>query len=128
MVVFDYGVVVRPVIRNDHAPPPSLASVLIRGVEKVAVEEDRIAGIELAIDAIELPLRPLHPLGVGSALGGVTFSNEGERVTLLYFKGTLSPNPVCAGSQWIHGPDGPSFESQTKLLDSRFPLYRGPML
>ena len=78
MMVFEYGVVVRPVVRNDHAPPPSLASVLIRGVEKVAVKEDSVAGFELAIDAIELPLRPLHPLGIGSALRGVAFSNGGK--------------------------------------------------
>ena len=78
MMVFEYGVVVRPVVRNDHAPPPSLASVLIRGVEKVAVKEDSVAGFELAIDAIELPLRPLHSLGIGSALRGVAFSNGGK--------------------------------------------------
>ena len=88
-MVFEYGVVVRPIIRNDHAPPPSLASVLIRGVEKVAVEEDSIAGIELAIDAIELPLRPLHPLGIGTALRSVAFSNGGKRVTAA-LKVTLS--------------------------------------
>ena len=76
--MFEYGVVVRPVVRNDHAPPPSLASVLVRGVEEVAVKEDGIAGLELTMDTLELPLRPLHPLGIGSALRGVAFSNGGK--------------------------------------------------
>ena len=42
------------------------------------MKEDSVAGFELAIDAIELPLRPLHPLGIGSALRGVAFSNGGK--------------------------------------------------
>ena len=76
--MLEYGVVVRPVIRYDHAPPPSLASVLIRGMEKITVKEDGIAGFELAIDAIEQPLRALHPLWIGSALRGVAFSSGKE--------------------------------------------------
>ena len=71
MVMLEDGVVVRPVVRNDHAPPSSLAAVLIRRVEEVAVEEDGIAGIELAKNAIEPPLRPIHPRGIGSALWSV---------------------------------------------------------
>ena len=67
------GVVVRPVVRNDHAPPSSLAAVLIRRVEEVAVKEDGIAGIELAKNAIEPPLRPIHPRRIGSALWSVAW-------------------------------------------------------
>ena len=68
------------------------------------MKEDGIAGLELAMDTLELPLRPLHPLGIGSALGGVALSG-GQKRNSLVLKLTGSPTLL------IPVPDGHMVQS-----------------
>ena len=86
------------------------------------MKEDGIAGLELAMDTLILPLRPLHPLGIGSALGSIALSG-GQKRNSLVLKCQIDRQSHLArsGSRWTHGPVGPSCESRTKLSDSRSP-------
>lgn len=68
MMVFDHGVVVSSVVRNEETPTSLIAMILARSVKQITMEEECVARIHLKLHSFEQLLCVCQPSLVNLSL------------------------------------------------------------